>query len=58
MNEYLSYSQLRQLAILKGIKPTKVSVGIWADQQGYIKIRKQIDKKRNTFYYKPKNVCI
>lgn len=52
MNEYLSYSQLRQLAILNGIKPTKVSVGIWANHQGYMKVRKQIDKVRTTYYYK------
>lgn len=53
MQEYITYAELVELAKSKGINPTKVSVGIWADQQGYIKIRKQIDKVRNTYYYKP-----
>ena len=53
MQEYITYDELIELAKSKGIKPTKVSVGIWADQQGYIKIRKQKDKIRTTYYYKP-----
>lgn len=58
MEEWITYSELVELAKSKGIRPTKVSVGIWADQQGYVKIRKQIDKKRNTYYYKSKKVCM
>ena len=53
MQEYITYDELIELAKSKGIKPTKVSVGIWADQQGYIKMRKQKDKIRTTYYYKP-----
>lgn len=49
----ITYSELLEIAKMNGIRPTKVSVGVWADQQGYIKIRRQIDRKRYTFYYKP-----
>ena len=46
MEEWITYSELVEIAKSKGIRPTKVSVGIWADQQGYVKVRKQIDKKQ------------
>mgnify|MGYP000149677927 CR=1 FL=1 len=50
--EFISYDELVELLKSKGIKPTKVSIGIWASQNGYLKIRKQKDKVRTTYYYK------
>ena len=44
MEEWITYSELVEIAKSKGIRPTKVSVGIWADQQGYIKIKSKLNK--------------
>lgn len=53
MKEYITYAELVKIAKSKGIKQTKVSIGIWASQNGYLKKRKQIDKVRHVIYYKP-----
>jgi len=46
----LNYSKIRQLATSKGIADNKVSIGIWIKYQGYKKVRKQVDGKRQIFY--------
>ena len=50
--EVFTFEELKEIAKQQGIKPTKVSVGIWAYLNGYIKQRKQINKKRTNYYYK------
>lgn len=45
-----TYNQIRQLAISKGVADNKVSIGIFAKLQGYVKIKKQINKERKIYY--------
>lgn len=49
----LSFEELKELADKDNINLDKVSLGIWAKQNGYIKTRKQINKKVYIGYYKP-----
>jgi hypothetical protein len=50
--EYLTYQQLRETALKELIADNKVSVGIWAQNNGYFKTRKQINNKVTTHYFK------
>lgn len=48
----LKYEEIAALAMQKGVHNDRVSVGIWAKQNGYIKTRKQINKVVCIGYYK------
>lgn len=48
--KYYTFNEVRKLAIKNNSKDNKVSVGIWAKLNGYIKIKKQIDKHRIILY--------
>lgn len=48
----LTFNELAEVAAKDGINKDKVSVGIWAKANGYIKTRKQINKKVYVGYYK------
>lgn len=47
----LTYEEIREKALSQGISDNKVSIGMWAGLNGYIKTRKQINKKVYTVYY-------
>mgnify|MGYP000020694953 FL=1 len=49
----LTYEEIREKALSQGVSDNKVSIGIWAGLNGYIKTRKQIRKKVYTVYYNP-----
>jgi len=50
--ELLTYEQIREIALKQNISDNRVSVGIWAQNNGYYKKRKQIDNKVSTYYFK------
>lgn len=54
MNEknLITFPELKEIAEKQGIYGNKVYIGIWAQQNGYIKKRKQKDKKVRYYYYK------
>ena len=61
--EYYTFEQLKEMAFKDGITGNKVAVGIWAKMNGFLKKKKQINKRRITFYFKlddwqPHNVCL
>ncbi|MEE0590695.1 MAG: hypothetical protein UC738_11120 [Bacteroides stercoris] len=49
----LTYEEIREKALSQGVSDNKVSIGMWASLNGYIKTRKQIDKRVHTMYYTP-----
>lgn len=51
--QLFTYEEIREKALLQGISDNKVSIGMWASLNGYIKTRKQIKKKVYTVYYAP-----
>lgn len=51
-NKYFTYTDIRIEAIKAGISDNKVSIGIWARQNGYYQMRKSKDKKTTIYYYK------
>ena len=50
--EYYTFEQLKEMAFKDGITGNKVAVGIWAKMNGFLKKKKQINKRRITFYFK------
>ncbi len=48
-----TYEEIREKALSQGISDNKVSIGMWASLNGYIKTRKQINKRVYTMYYAP-----
>jgi hypothetical protein len=50
--ELLTYEQIREIALKQNIPDNRVSIGIWAQNNGYFKKRKQINKKVLTYYFK------
>jgi len=50
--ELLNYEQIREIALKQNISDNRVSVGIWAQNNGYYKKRKQINNKVSTYYFK------
>lgn len=50
--QLLTFNELADLAAKEGIHKDKVSVGVWAKANGYIRTRKQINKKVYIGYYK------
>lgn len=53
--EYYTFEQLKEMAFKDGITGNKVAVGIWARMNGFLKKKKQINKRRITFYFKLDN---
>ena len=53
--EYYTFEQLKEMAFSDGITGNKVAVGIWAKMNGFLKKKKQINKRRITFYFKLDN---
>lgn len=49
---FITYEELRILAIKEDIPDNKVSIGIYAKMNGYYQIKRQIDKKTKILYYK------
>lgn len=50
--EYYTFEQLKEMALKDGITGNKVAVGIWAKMNGFLKKKKQINKRRITLYFK------
>jgi len=50
--ELLTYEQIREIALKQNIPDNRVSIGIWAQNNGFFKKRKQINKKVLTYYFK------
>ena len=44
--EYYTFEQLKEMAFKDGITGNKVAVGIWAKMNGFLKKKKQINKRR------------
>lgn len=57
MNDYqeLTYEQVRELAIAQYVDDNKISIGVWAKQNGYFKKKKQKDNRVYTAYIKMNN---
>jgi hypothetical protein len=52
----LSYDKIRDLALKDNCKDNKVSVGIWAKNHGYIRVVKQINKVKYSYYMSVKDI--
>jgi len=50
--EFQTYEQIREKALKENANDNRVSIGIWAQNNGYFKMRKQIDNKVKTYYFK------
>lgn len=57
MNDYqeLTYEQVRKFAITQYVDDNKISIGVWAKQNGYIKKKRQKDNRVYTVYIKINN---
>lgn len=57
MNDYqeLTYAQVRELAIAQHVDDNKISIGVWAKQNGYFKKKRQKDNRVCTIYIKMNN---
>lgn len=51
----LTYEQVRELAIARYVDDNKISIGVWAKQNGYIKKKRQKDNRVYTVYIKMNN---
>lgn len=50
--EYYTFNELKEMAFEEGITGNRVAVGLWAKMSGYLKKKKQVNKRRITFYFK------
>ena len=50
--EQITFEELRNKALLEGVADNKVSIGLYAKIKGYIKKRKQVNKKVTIYYLK------
>lgn len=50
--QLLSFKEIAEMAAKEGVHLDKVSVGIWAKQNGWQRTRKQINKKVFIGYYR------
>ena len=50
MNKMITFKELRNIALKNGVVDDKVHIGIWAQQNGYIKKRIQRDYKIGYYY--------
>ncbi len=48
-----TFKQLRKIAINEGIRDSRLHIAIWLQHQGYIKLRRQINRIKHTYYIKP-----
>lgn len=57
MNDYqeLTYEQVRELAMAQYVDDNKISIGVWAKQNGYFKKKKQKENRVYTAYIKMNN---
>lgn len=57
MNDYqeLTYEQVRELAMAQYVDDNKISIGVWAKQNGYFKKKRQKDNRVYTAYIKMNN---
>ncbi|MCD7941385.1 MAG: hypothetical protein LUH50_15765 [Bacteroides intestinalis] len=57
MNDYqeLTYEQVRKLALAQHVDDNKISIGVWAKQNGYFKKKRQRDNRVYTVYIKINN---
>lgn len=53
--EELTYEQVREFALNKHVDDNKITIGLWAKQNGYFKKRRQRDNKVYTVYIKMNN---
>lgn len=51
--KYYTYNEVREIAIKNNSDDNRVSVGIWAKINGYIKTKKYVNKQRTVLYFKP-----
>ena len=51
---YLTYQDIRKIALSYGVKDTKVSIGMWAKLNGFSNKRKMTKGKTQIFYTKDK----
>jgi len=55
--KYYTYEELKKfvIGILKtenpSLKPNAKNIGLWLKENGYTKIRMQVDKERKFYYY-------
>ena len=55
--KYYTYEELKKfvIGILKtenpSLKPNVKNIGLWLKENGYTKIRMQVDKERKFYYY-------
>ena len=49
--EYYTFEQLKEMAFKDGIIGNKVAVGIWAKMNGFLKKKKQINKRSSVHKY-------
>ncbi len=56
MSEYITYKDLRLLAIKDNIPDNKISIGIWAKINGYFQIKKRIDNILTVLYFRDNNI--
>ena len=52
MENLITFDELREIALKNGIVDNKVHIGIWAQQNGYIKRRIQKNYKIRYYYEK------
>lgn len=50
--QLITFQEIAEMAAKQGVHKDKVSVGIWAKQNGWQRTRKQINKKVYITYYK------
>lgn len=48
----LTFTDIRIIAVKEGVPDNKVEIGIQAKNNGYYQIKKRIDGKVKTFYFK------
>ncbi len=50
-----NYQQIRELALAQHVDDNKISIGVWAKQNGYFKRKRQRDNRVYTVYIKMSN---
>lgn len=51
--KHYTFKELRELAIANYVDDNKVSIGIWAKINGFMKMRKKKDKQLHCYYVRP-----
>ena len=55
MQEF-TYEQIREKALRQGVKDNRVHIGLWANINNYLKIRRKKNGKVTTYQYFGKNL--